>query len=206
MSTPGDRPAETLLMQQAYEQLQDGRFEDAVETFSASLLVGPHDADARRGRGLAYLQLKRWALAAADFAAARDLAPDDADNWIDLGVSLAMDNKIYPAIEALETLLATQPDCERGHLTLGMLHLTLGAIPKGRAELERALACRPTREQRRFIESMLHEQSQLDRKRFYRPDFEALHRQHALDASTSLTKRLRQWCTRRWGRRASEHS
>ena len=63
------------------------------------------DARALRGRGLAYLQVKRWSLAAADFEAARQVAPDDPDNWVDLGVSLAGDNQIYPALEVFDTLL-----------------------------------------------------------------------------------------------------
>jgi len=178
-------------MQQAYEQLTEGRFEEAVETFTASLAVGSRETKALRGRGLAYVQLKRWSLAAADFEAARELAPDDPENWVDLGVSLAMDNQIYPAIEVLETLLASQPECVRGHLELGLLHLRLGAILKGRQHLQEALACRPTLAQRRQIESVLREQDKLDRKRYYRPDFEALRKQRQSKASLGWAQRVR---------------
>ena len=170
-------PANDVLLQQAAEQLTAGRFEEAVETFSAALAVDPRQAQGLRGRGLAYMQLKRWSLAAADFEAARALAPEAIDNWVDLGICLAMDDKVYPAIEMFETLLATHPACVRGHLELGRLYLRLGAIPKGREQLQRALAARPSLEQRRSIESMLSEQDKLDPKRYYRPDFEALRRQ-----------------------------
>ena len=181
-------------MQQAYEQLTEGRFEEAVETFTASLAVGSRETKALRGRGLAYVQLKRWSLAAADFEAARDLAPDDPDNWVDLGISLAMDHRIYPAIEVFETLLAKQPDCIRGHLELGRLYLRIGAIPKGRQELEKALSYRPALAQRRLIESFLREQERQDPKRYYRPDFEALHRQQ--QGRPSFAQRVRSFLTR----------
>ena len=167
----------TVLMQQAYEQLTEGKFEEAVETFSAAVALEPQEAAGLRGRGLAYVELKKWALAAADFEAARTLVPGDADNWVDLGVSLARDDRIYPAIEVFETLLVQQPDCVRGHLELGLLHLRLGAIPKARQNLQEALAHRPTLAQRRLIEAVLREQDKMDHKRFYRPDFEMLHQQ-----------------------------
>ena len=179
------------LMKQAFDQLTEGRVEEAVETFSTALAIEPHEAGALRGRGLAYLQLKRYSLATADFTAARDLSPDESDNWVDLGISLAMDNKMYPAIDVFETLLARQPECVRGHLELGLLHLRLGAIPRGQAHLQKALACRPTLEQRRLIESTLHEQDTLDKKRYYRPDFEALHQQRQQQPSLGLVSGVR---------------
>ena len=117
-------------------------------------------------------------LAAADFRAARDLMPDDPDHWVDLAVSLAMDDQAYPAIEVFETLLARSPECVRGRVELGLLYLRLGAIPKGREHLQEALTHRPTPAQRQLIQAALREQDKLDRKRLYRPDFEALHRQH----------------------------
>ena len=191
MSDTADQVVQTL-MKQAYDQFHEGQFEQAAETFSASLAIAPRQAEALQGRGLAYLQLKRWSTAAADFEAARALAPEDPDNWVNLGISLAMDNQIYPAIKVFETLLVRQPKCARGHLELGLLHLRLGAIPKGRQQLQQVLACRPTLAERRLIESVLHEQDQLDRKRYYRPDFDALHRQQAGWPFGGFAKRVQQ--------------
>ena len=191
--------AAATLMQQAYDQLTEGRFEEAVETFTASIAMAPQEARALRGRGLAYLQLKQWPLAAADFAAARDLTPDEADNWVNLGISLAMDHKMYPAIDVFEALLVRQPACVRGHLELGLLHLRLGAIPRGQAHLQKALTCRPTLEQRRLIEATLREQDTLDKKRYYRPDFEALHQRQA-GTPSGVLQGLRRWFRQLWGR------
>ena len=188
--------AAQTLMKQAYDQLTEGRFEEAVETFSASIAMGSQEAQALRGRGLAYLQLKRWSLATADFTAARDLAPEDPNHWVELAISLARDDKAYEAIDVFEELLHQQPQCARAHLELGLLHIRLGAIPKGREQLQQALTCRPTLEQRRRIESMLHEQALLDRKRFYRPDFEALHRQRQAKSSAGWLASVRTWLAR----------
>ncbi len=182
-------------MEQAYEQLRDGQVEEAVETFSASLAIPPREPNALRGRGLAYAQLKQWSSAAADFDIARTLAPDVEDNWVDLGISLAMEHQMYPAIDVFEALLTRRPTCVRGHLELGRLHISLGAITKGRQQLQKALACHPTLAERRLIESILQEQTQLDRKRLYRPDFAALHQQE-LGRGASWMQRLRKLFTR----------
>ncbi|MBI3292351.1 MAG: tetratricopeptide repeat protein [Elusimicrobia bacterium] len=161
-------------MVQGYSQLKAGAFEEAVETFTASLAVAPERAEAFRGRALAQFQLKAWPSAASDFRRAKALNPQELDNWVGLGMSLAMDHQIYEAIEVLETLLVQHPSYVRGHIQLGLLYFKVGIITKGREQMQQALANRPTLADRRFIESVLKEQGRLDRKRYYRPDFEAL--------------------------------
>ncbi len=158
----------------AETSLREGSFECAIEEFTAALERSPELAEAYRGRALASFQLKQWAEAQADFARARELNPDDRESWIGLGMSLAMANEIYPAIEIFETLLVRHPDYVRGHLQLGLLYYKLCATAKGRAHLEQALACRPTLAERRLIEQVLGEQAKLDKGRYYRPDFAAL--------------------------------
>ena len=166
-----------MLMKQGYEQLQEGASAEAQETFSAALAIEPKSPGALRGLGIAFFQLKQWPSATNAFRKARDLAPEETDNWVDLGVSLAMDTQTYPAMEVFETLLARYPACIRGHVELGLLYLRLGAIPKGRQQLEKVLAYRPTPAQRQFVQSILNDQIKQDKKRAYRPDFEALHQQ-----------------------------
>ena len=184
--------ASKTLVRQGYEQLAEGRFEEAAETFSAALSVDPQEPAALRGRGLGCVQLKQWPSAAADFAAARNLAPEDPENWVDLGICLAADGKVYPAIETFEALLAKRPAYVRGHIELGLLHVRLGAIPRGRQQLQQALACRPSIAERRFIEATLREQDRLDPKRYYRPDFEALRRQQKGVSFSRVTTTLQQ--------------
>ena len=193
-----EEPAESseaseTLMEQGLEQLRDGFFDDAAETFSACLTLQPYDAKALRGRGLAYLQLKKWSLAAADFRVVTELNPDDPENWVDLAVSLGMDNQVYPAIEMFETVLAKYPKHVRGHLQLGLLYFRLAAIAKGREQMQAALVSRPNLEERRMIERVLREQDQLDQKRYYRPDFEALNKQQRGFSLSRITETIRRW-------------
>ncbi len=179
-------PAESvkMLVQQGYEQLQAEAAPEALEIFSAALAIEPKSPEALRGLGLARFQLKQWPAAIAAFRQARDLTPESTDNWVELGISLARDSQIYPALEVFEALLAEHPGCVRGYIELGMLYIYIGAIPKGRQQLENALLKRPTPAQRQLIQAVLKEQSKLDRKRLYRPDFEALNQEKAKKRSS----------------------
>jgi tetratricopeptide (TPR) repeat protein len=166
------------IVDQAYTHLKEGQFERAVEEFTACLSSRPDEVSAWRGRGIAQFQLKNWKDAASDFSKAKDLDPEDLESCVGLGMSLAMDLKIYPAIDVLETLLERHPQYARGHIQLGLLYFRLCVTAKGYDHMKRALASRPTLAERRLIEKTLNEQKTLDKKRFYRPDFEALRRQN----------------------------
>ncbi len=192
---PASREA---LLAEAQAVLATGAFEQAIELFAACLAQAPQDASAYQGRAIAHFQLHQWALAVADFTRARDLNPADPENGVGVGMSLAMENQVYEAVDALEALLTEHPQYVRGHIQLGLLYFKLCAIAKGRRQLERALACRPTLAERRFIEQSLKEQQQLDQKRYYRPDFEALNQRQDIPG-------LWQWF-RRWRARGQQRS
>jgi tetratricopeptide (TPR) repeat protein len=155
---PGSSKAVSAMLEQAFEELQTGSYKAAVGTFTACLALSPHEANAFRGRGTTHFETKNWGAAQADFHRAKELNPEDPENWIGLGLSLAMDLQIYPAIEVMQELLRQQPDYLRAHLMLGLLHLRHGADQKGRDYLQKALALSPSLQEKQFIESQLNRQ------------------------------------------------
>ena len=195
-------PSSEEIMEQACQKLRDGCFEDALDAFTHYLLLDPTEAKAYSGRGTAYFQLKKWALAADDFKRAREIDPEDLESGSGLAMSLAMDNKIYEAIEIFETLLARHPGYVRAHIQLGQLYYHLGVISKGHAQMDLALSARPSLEERRLIEQLQKEQRALDKRRYYRPDFEALRKQNQLSASGSWTRKITDFLNRRFRRSA----
>ena len=165
-------------LDQAYGQLKEGHWENAIESFSECLLLGPGESRIYYGRGMAHFQLGKWATSILDFKRAIDIDPEDPENWIGLGMGLAMDSRIYEAVEVFENLLAEKPGYIRAHIQLAQLYYRLGVIGKGHAQLDAALAQRPALAERRQIEQLKKEQTTLDKRRYYRPDFEALRRQN----------------------------
>jgi Flp pilus assembly protein TadD len=90
------------MIEQGFAQLREGQFEEAIETFSACLVIESRNDSALRGRGLAHLQLNHPTESEADFRLAHEVNSSEPENWMGLGVSLAMRNKIYEAIRVYE--------------------------------------------------------------------------------------------------------
>ena len=172
----------------AYQHLREGYFEDAVEAFSKCILADSNEAKIYYGRGVANFQLKRWKLAIADFKKAKELYADDPENCMALAMSLAIDNKIYEAIDCYEALLAKAPRLVRAHIQLAMLYYRIGVISKGHQQLDIALTSRPSLTERRTIEDLKKEQLTLDKRRFYKPDFEELRQLNQTSSSGFLKK------------------
>lgn len=162
------------MREQGYEQLRDGYFEDAIETFSALHAVEANDDAALRGRGLAFMRLGKADFAEADFRLASRINAGEPENRSGLAISLAMQNRIYEAIAVYEDLLIERPDYVPAYLQLARLHLKIGAIIKGRDVLQEGLRRRPNLDQRRLMEALLKEQRILDKNRYYRPDWQKL--------------------------------
>src|SRR5258708_3412336 len=162
------------MISQAALQLEAGAFEDAIEGFTACLMVSTDEPTAYRGRAMARFQIKDWKGAEADFRKAQDIEPSEPENALGVAMSLAMRHEIYPAIAEFESLLKENPKFVRGQIQLGLLQIKVGAITKGKEILNEALNHRPSLAERRMIETALKEQADLDKNRYYRPDFEAL--------------------------------
>ena len=174
--------------------LRDGYFEDAIQNFTEHLNDFPSDARAYQGRAFAHFQLKNWSAANSDFSKAMALDPDDPENWIGHGMSLAIEDKIYEAIDAFQTLLSRHPNYVRGHIQLGLLYYRLCLIHKGNEQMDLALASRPSLAERKMIQRIKAEQKVLDQKRYYKPDLEALNRN---SQSFSWVQKAAKWLFKR---------
>jgi len=174
------------MINSAYEQLKEGNLEAAVEAFSDCLLLEPSEARVYYGRGMARFQLKQWPAAISDFRKAVELDPEEPEHWVSLGLSLASGDGVYEAIDVFERLLEKKPKYARARILLAQLYYRLGVITKGHHELDLALSSRPTLSERKTIEGMKKEQLLLDKKRYYRPDFEALRQQNRASSSGFL--------------------
>ena len=159
-------PCEALLnskelLEKAFAQLNEGSFEDAIESFTDCLLLDPSEAKAYQGKALANFKIKNWPAALSDFKKAKELNPADPENGIGVAMCLAMTQEIYPAIDMLEAVIKEHPQNTRAIIQLGTLYYKLGIIKKGHAAMEQALTSRPTLEERRMIEESMKQQ---DRK------------------------------------------
>jgi len=83
-----------------------GATEEAIDRYSQRLSAAPHDVDTRVLRGWCYAKLQRYELAAADFQAAIEQAPDDAEAHSGWGYVQALSgNPADAELAAMQALL-----------------------------------------------------------------------------------------------------
>jgi tetratricopeptide (TPR) repeat protein len=162
---------------EGYEELKAGDYWAALKFFHARLKEGPKDSRVHSGLGIAYMKLKDWDKAVESFSEARKLDPEDVECWLGLGVSMASAGRIYAALSVLEALLEHRPRFVRGFIQAGLLYFKLAVPGKGREYMQKALDLEPSLEEHHIIEAAMEREKQLDKKRAYRPDFEALRKQ-----------------------------
>ncbi|ABS28519.1 zinc-ribbon domain-containing protein [Anaeromyxobacter sp. Fw109-5] len=89
-----------------------GDYRGALELFGRVASDDPQNADALAGRGLCYLDLSRYAPAAASFEAALELVPAHADALLGLAEAYRAQGRDADAIRRYERYLAEHPDGE----------------------------------------------------------------------------------------------
>ena len=88
----------------------DGRYNQSLQAFQRALDLDPDDAEAWRGRALAYSGLKDHdeALKASDKAV--EIDPGYGQAWLDRGILLREMGRAEEALFALDRALSIQPD------------------------------------------------------------------------------------------------
>jgi tetratricopeptide (TPR) repeat protein len=162
------------LLEKAQDYLKQGYLREAQESFSQVLERSPELVSALVCRGIASIKLKEPAKAEVDFLKAKTLDASDEEAWLGLGMSLAMQEKIYPALDVLEGMLALHPNFVRGRIQTAKLYYQLCLITKGKPHLDAALNAKPSPEERKAIVAIQESEAKLDKKRIFRPDFVAL--------------------------------
>jgi len=91
-----------------------------------------------------------------------------------LGIALTKALKIPEAEHALETALQLEPRNFYAHLRMAELYQRVGVPLKAKDQLQRALDCAQTREEKSIARDLLASEVRKDATRVWRPDFSRL--------------------------------
>ena len=116
----------------------EARFDDAIDEFSAAIALRPKAAQAYYRRGLALTARGQRDQAELDYRQAHALAPDSAAIQEALARLYVDDGRYQRAINALEPLLANQPDNPRALFLLGESRSGLGESDQASGYFDRA--------------------------------------------------------------------
>jgi tetratricopeptide (TPR) repeat protein len=132
----------------------------------------PVEVSRKFSEGLEMMNQGEAAAAATCFEQIVQALPEYADAHVGLGVAYAVTGKIYPALDHLEEATHLEPDNFFAHFKLGQLQFKLHVPKKGYEEMQKALDCATSIEERKLVGQLLHEQKQREEKGLARPTWD----------------------------------
>jgi len=121
----------------------EGKRQEAVADYEASLRLSPGFAEAHNNLGVALAEMGRQPEAIAQYREAIRLNPKFADPYNNLGNLLFRAGRLAEAQSCLETALRLNPDYPEAHNNLGELLIRTGHADEAIVHLQRALGFRP---------------------------------------------------------------
>lgn len=132
----------------------------------------PVEISRRFSEGLELMNHGEAAAAASCFEQIVQVLPEYADAHVGLGIAYAVTGKIYPALDHLEEAANLEPGNFFAHLKLGQLQFKLHVPKKGYEEMQKALDCATSIEERKLVGQLIHEQKQREEKGLARPTWD----------------------------------
>lgn len=97
------------LLNQAYQDLQNGHFSSVIEQMNTVLDIDPQNVSAFFMRGVAYTQLAQYSKAIDDFSAAIEFAPWDESLFVVRGDAYNLSGKVGDAMFDYDTAISINP-------------------------------------------------------------------------------------------------
>jgi tetratricopeptide (TPR) repeat protein len=156
----------------AFDLAVRDRAEAVPETSEVLAVQGsalPMEVSRKFSEALELMNHGEPSLAATCFEQIVEMRPDFADAHVGLGIAYAVIGKIYSAMDHLEEAASLEPNNFFAHFKLGQLMFKLHVPMKGYEEMQKALACATSIDERKLVGHLIHEQKQREEKGLARP-------------------------------------
>jgi tetratricopeptide (TPR) repeat protein len=145
---------------------------EASESIVPRSTTLPMEVSKKFSEGLALMNHGEPAAAATCFEQIVEMVPEFADAHVGLGIAYAVTGEIYPALDHLEEAADLEPDNFFAHFKLGQLQFKLHVPKKGYEEMQKALDCATSIDERKLVGQLIHEQKQREQKGLARPTWD----------------------------------
>jgi tetratricopeptide (TPR) repeat protein len=132
----------------------------------------PMEISQRFSEGLELMNHGEPSAAATCFEQIVQALPEHADAHVGLGIAYAVTGKIYPALDHLEEATNLAPNNFFAHFKLGQLQFKLHVPKRGYEEMQKALDCATSIEERKLVGQLIHQQKQREEKGLARPTWD----------------------------------
>lgn len=137
-SAISQEPTQGNALQEALEELQNNRLDDALARLTAAEREQPSDARIRNFRGVVLVRLGRNNEAADEYREATRLDPGLEDAYKNLGFLEWTEHRLESARAQLQRAVEIAPDDSFAHYYLGRVQLDAGLYESAFQELERS--------------------------------------------------------------------
>jgi tetratricopeptide (TPR) repeat protein len=131
------------ILQNALEETQASRFQNALVLFELAVELAPNNADAQFGFGFALSRLGRSDEALAHYETALKSQPDHAQAHTEIGLLLLGRNQPAEAIFHFRCAIKNQPNLGVAFVGLGRAAEQMGNTAEASASFEHAVECTP---------------------------------------------------------------
>ncbi|HXH49086.1 MAG TPA: tetratricopeptide repeat protein [Terriglobia bacterium] len=145
---------------------------ETTECIEPRSTTPPMEVSRKFSEGLELMNHGEPAAAAKCFEQIVEMAPEYADAHVGLGIAYAVSGNIYPALDRLEEAVNLEPDNFFAHFKLGQLQFKLHVPKRGYEEMQKALDCATSIEERKLVGQLIHEQKQREQKGLARPTWD----------------------------------
>jgi tetratricopeptide (TPR) repeat protein len=142
---------------------------EAIEPRSITL---PMEVSRKFSEGLDLMNHGEPTAAAKCFEQIVEMDPEFADAHVGLGIAYAVTGNIYPALDHLKEAVDLEPDNFFAHFKLGQLQFKLHVPKKGYEQMQKALDCASSIDERKLVGQLIHEQKQREQKGLARPTWD----------------------------------
>jgi predicted O-linked N-acetylglucosamine transferase (SPINDLY family)/glycosyltransferase involved in cell wall biosynthesis len=129
---------------------QQGKLEEAAQTYRQAIAIAPHCAEAYNNLGSTLDSQGKFKEAIAAYEKAININPNSAEVYNNLGNSLQEQNELEKAIAAYEKAININPDLAEAHYNLGNIFHSQGKLEAAIESYQQTLRCNPDFEQAKF--------------------------------------------------------
>jgi tetratricopeptide (TPR) repeat protein len=131
------------LFEKGVEAFKEGRYQEAVDSFSALIAVAPDDAKAYKNRGVALMSLGDMDAAIADFNNAIRINPELKGLHSNLGAAWHYKGAYDKAIACYDVDIAQRPDLYITYFNRALSEAETGQLDMALVDIEKTLQLQP---------------------------------------------------------------
>jgi tetratricopeptide (TPR) repeat protein len=136
-------PQHFIFIQQGWEQVEKGNYEQAIRYFTEAIDLNPKDAESYYSRGTAYSRKGQYDQAISDYTKALEINPRDAKSYFKRGIAYYKKSQYDQAISDFNKALEINPMVAEAYYNRGITYCKKGQQDQAISDFKKAFEIDP---------------------------------------------------------------